>query len=137
MKKANNSKELKNQSLPLFEYASRFEDFSTFEDFDHYFTYCLQTSGIKMHIIAGWMNLSDTALSIRLNQIDPEQPRFNVKHVALYVGRSGDKRPSQYLRWQADQAQMASQDILKERIVRLLPHLNDLRAICDLLEGKK
>mgnify|MGYP001194393555 CR=1 FL=1 len=123
--------------LPLFEYARQFEDFSAFEDFDHYFIHCLQTSGFKMHIIAEWMHLSGTGLSIRMNHVDPEQPRFNTRHIDSYISNSGDSRPNQYLEWRAKQAKMNSQDVLRDRLTRLLPHLEDLRSICDALEGKK
>ncbi len=124
------------QRLPLFEYAKRFEDFAAFEDFDQYFAYCIQTSGFKMHAIAEWMRLSQTALSIRLNLTDPEQPRFNSRHIDAYIKSSGDSRPAQYLEWRAKQAQFLSQDLLKERITRILPHIEDLRKLLDAFDGK-
>ena len=136
MKKEKNRAQIKEPSLSLLEYTRHSEDFSAFEGFDHYFTHCLQTCGEKMHVIAQWMNLSATALSIRMNQVDTEQPRFNVKHVDLYVTNSGDPRPSQYIEWRAKRAQVKDQDALMEKLARLLPHMKEIRELCDALEGK-
>lgn len=126
----------KKQDFPLFEYAQRFDNFPSFDNFDHYFAHCIQTSGFKMRDIAGWMHLSDTALSIRLNQIDPTQPRFNSTHIDFYIIHSGDPRPAQYLEWRSKQAEKVNQGTVIEKLARLLPHLGDLRALCDALEEK-
>ena len=127
----------KDSMLPLFEYAKHYEDFETFESYDHFFVHCLHTSGYRMSTIARWMGLSETGLSIRMNLTNPEgQPRFTGIHQDLYVSSSGDPRPGRYLLWRAEKAKQSSDEIVKEKVVKLIPHIREIRELCDLLEHK-
>lgn len=122
-------------NLPLFEYARHYENFNAFDDGNHYFVHCLQTSGFEMKEIAQWMGLSTTGLSHRMDLVDPDK-QFTLRQRHAYIVNSGDPRPGKYDDWLAGQAQKTKSQTLQDKLIRILPHVSDLRQLCDLLEGK-
>ncbi len=71
-------------ALPLFDYASKFDDFFTYDGFRSYLIHCIQSSGFAMKMIAGWMRLSPTGLSIRMSEAPQEnQPHFSDEQIDL------------------------------------------------------
>jgi hypothetical protein len=80
------------------------------------------------------MLLSEAGFSIRMNQIDPETPRFNTNQIERYINRYKDPRPWQYLKWRQERSAIPKEAIIKE----MMNHLNfEMKKLNGLLEGNK
>jgi hypothetical protein len=119
--------------LPLFEYAKKFEDFDTYEDFDSYFIQCIHTCGIKKSDIAKAMNLSESGLSLRMNMVGLEGPRFNTNHIQAYIDFTGDSRPWQYLKWRQERTVISREVTVRQMIGHLT---SEIKRLSSLLEEK-
>lgn len=130
MKKTNSSEKI----LPVFEYMKKFEDnFETYDGFDGYFIHCIHTCGFRKADIAREMGLSESGLSLRMNQVGYEGPRFNTYHIQAYLDLTGDSRPWQYLKWRQERTFVPKESTIKEMIL----HLNDeMKRLNNLLELK-
>lgn len=115
--------------LPLFEYAKRFEDFSTYEDFDSYFIHCIHTCGFKKADIAKSMGLSDSGLSLRMNQAGYDGPRFSTHHIQAYIDLTGDPRPWQYLKWRQEKTSIPKETTLKEMFSHIEAEIKKLNRL--------
>jgi hypothetical protein len=82
------------------------DDFDSFEDFEEYFIHCiltinhrLGTKYRKKDIALKLGFTSGSALSLRLNVVEENLPRFNLKHLWLYLNAFRDPAPIEYLEY--------------------------------------
>lgn len=81
------------------------EDFDSYEDLEEYFIHCIETinhylgTTYKKKEIAYRLGFtSPTAFSLRLNLVDMGNlPRFNLKHLWLWISVFKDYRPVRFL----------------------------------------
>ncbi len=81
------------------------EDFDSYEDLEEYFIHCVET--INHHLGTKYTKkeigyrlgfTSPSALSLRLNLVDMGNlPRFNLKHLWLWINVFKDNRPIRFL----------------------------------------